>query len=348
MADPATIAAVGGAVLSFFGSRNANKAQNQYIDNKYELDTKTWKHNIQQGIDAWTFATEGVHIQQYNDSIQREWQNQTRIDEWIDRDKMRIFDYNNQVDTYNASIERRDRQLDYNQKAQQIALNDNTRKYNETLVKIGFQNEDMAMQLGFDTRNMLAQIQGKRAGAAIKAQQAKIEGIRAMGKARASGQTGRSAMRNMQSVQAEIGRTQYAIIDAITRDESAFGFNLEKAHRTYEFGQRQLQESLKSARGQYAADEQQISLKKWEADMAAQDRVAPEPQMTPELSKPREMPARVYQFPKHPLGEDMEKWPDIMDLAPVRGAKADTTFGPLVSAINTGLSIYGKTPSDWR
>ena len=34
----------------------------------------------------------------------------------------------------------------YNQKAQQIALNDNTRKYNETLVKIGFQNEDMAMQ----------------------------------------------------------------------------------------------------------------------------------------------------------------------------------------------------------
>ena len=338
------VGAVAGG-LSYLGSRNNAREQNAAMERQHELNLKQFDFNLKQAHDAWVFADEGVDIQMHNDNIVREHAHQTRVDEWVDRDKMRIFDYNNQMAAYNASIERFDQQIEYNDIAEGIALNDTTRKYNETLTKIGFQNEDLQMKLNFDTRELLANIQGKRAETTRKGEAVRLEGIVKAGKVAASGQVGRTAARNLQSVEADMGRTQMALIDAITRDDSAFGFNLEKQFTNFAFGQEQLQETLKSAKGQFQADNQGIALERWQADMAAKDQIAAEPTLAPELSKPREIPTPEYQRPKHPWGEkddegNYEYLDEIMDMKPVAGAAVDTTFGPLVSGINTGLGTY--------
>ena len=341
------VASVGMGLLSWNASKNAAQAQNDYMEAQHDLNVKKWVHDIKQGKDAWTFADEGVDIQINNDKIIRDHQHATRIDEWVDRDKMRIFDWNSEMKAHNASIERFDKQIDYNSKAEQIALNDTTRKYNETLTKIGFQNEDLQMNLNFESRNMLHQIQGRRSELNRKAQATRIQSLQQEGQVRAGGQVGRSARKNVQAINADTGRLQSAIVDALTRDESLYGFNLDKVHKTFNFSQRQLQESLKSAKGQFSADRDHISLKRWEADMAAEDAIIPMPELPPALSKPRKIPEPTYQRPKHPWGEidpvtGKRPYLDkIMDMKPVKGAKADTTFGPLISGINTGLSIAG-------
>ena len=327
---------VGAAVLGHQSSKKQADQQNQYVDNAYQLNTKQFKYDIQKSFDQWAFANESVDIQKYNDQLNRDFQNQVRIDEWVDRDRMRIFDYNNQVEAYNMSIERFEKQIDYNSIAEQIALNDTTRVYNEQLISLGFQNEEMQTKLNFETRGMLAQIQGRKAELSVKAQNEVIAGLKAAGSVAASGQVGRSARKNRQEVIAQTGRNQAAIIDAITRDNSAYAFNLEQAYSGFTFGQRQLQQSLKSANAQFEADQQQISIKRWEADMAAHDRIADTPTLAPQLTKPRTLPTPEYQYPINP--ED--RWKDILELAPVKGAKADTSFAPIAAGLQSGISMY--------
>ena len=330
---------IGSAIL---GKKSADKAanqQNQYVENAYQLNTKQFKYDIQKSFDQWAFAKESVDIQKYNDQLNRDFQNQVRIDEWVDRDRMRIFDYNNQVEAYNMSIERFEKQIDYNSIAEQIALNDTTRVYNEQLISLGFQNEEMQTKLNFETRGMLAQIQGRKAELSVKAQNEVIAGLKAAGTVAASGQVGRSARKNRQEMIAQTGRNQAAIVDAITRDNSAYAFNLEQAYSGFSFGQRQLQQSLKSANAQFEADQQQISIKRWEADMAAHDRIADTPTLAPQLTKPRTLPTPEYQYPINP--ED--RWQDILNLAPVKGAKADTSFAPIAAGLQAGTQMYGLT-----
>ena len=330
---------IGSAIL---GKKSADKAasqQNQYVENAHVLNTKQFKYDIQKSFDQWAFAKESVDIQKYNDQLNRDFQNQVRIDEWVDRDRMRIFDYNNQVEAYNMSIERFEKQIDYNSIAEQIALNDTTRVYNEQLISLGFQNEEMQTKLNFETRGMLAQIQGRKAELSVKAQNEVIAGLKAAGSVAASGQVGRSARKNRQEMIAQTGRNQAAIVDAITRDNSAYAFNLEQAYSGFSFGQRQLQQSLKSANAQFEADQQQISIKRWEADMAAHDRIADTPTLAPQLTKPRTLPTPEYQYPINP--ED--RWQDILNLAPVKGAKADTSFAPIAAGLQAGTQMYGLT-----
>ena len=330
---------VGSAILGKTSADKAASQQNQYVENAYQLNTKQFKYDIQKSFDQWAFAKESVDIQKYNDQLNRDFQNQVRIDEWVDRDRMRIFDYNNQVEAYNMSIERFEKQIDYNSIAEQIALNDTTRVYNEQLISLGFQNEEMQTKLNFETRGMLAQIQGRKAELSVKAQNEVIAGLKAAGSVAASGQVGRSARKNRQEMIAQTGRNQAAIIDAITRDNSAYAFNLEQAYSGFSFGQRQLQQSLKSANAQFEADQQQISVKRWEADMAAHDRIADTPTLAPQLTKPRTLPTPEYQYPINP--ED--RWKDILELTPVRGAKADTSFAPIAAGLQAGTQMYGLT-----
>ena len=330
---------IGSAILGKTSADKAASQQNQYVENAYQLNTKQFKYDIQKSFDQWAFAKESVDIQKYNDQLNRDFQNQVRIDEWVDRDRMRIFDYNNQVEAYNMSIERFEKQIDYNSIAEQIALNDTTRVYNEQLISLGFQNEEMQTKLNFETRGMLAQIQGRKAELSVKAQNEVIAGLKAAGSVAASGQVGRSARKNRQEMIAQTGRNQAAIIDAITRDNSAYAFNLEQAYSGFTFGQRQLQQSLKSANAQFEADQQQISIKRWEADMAAHDRIADTPILAPQLTKPRTLPTPEYQYPINP--ED--RWKDILELTPVRGAKADTSFAPIAAGLQAGTQMYGLT-----
>ena len=330
-------AVVGG--LNYMSSRNAARTQNDYIDRQHDLNLAQHSYDFHQAWDAHTFAQEGVDIQRYNEGVLRDYRNQTAINEWIDRDTMRIFDYNNQVATYNASVDAFETQLDYNNLAAEIALNDNTRQYNERLIQLGFQNEKTMMDLNFETRSLTDQVIGKRAELATKATDIKLKGLAQEGQVQNLGQAGRTASRNLMSVMTSTARGQAALADVMINTESAYGLNMEKSWKTADFAQRQIMESISSARDQYAADRQNIELKHWEADMAAEGRIAPSPILAPELSRPVEIPETRFQDTAEPPTQ--AEWDQ---LRPEPGARASTGIGPLVSAVNAGLSTYSALP----
>jgi len=319
------------------GSNNGSK------EAEYDMAMAQWQYGWQDIQNKSLYADEAFEITTYNTGIKRDHEHATAVQTWHDKEKIRIFDFNNQVEAYNASVEAYETQKDYNALAANIATNDNTRKYNDRLTQIGFQNEELLMNLGFSERDLTSKVQASRSNAARNNQKAVIAGLRAEGKASSMGQVGRSARRNIQSIIAEQGRAQAEIVENLTRDERGYDFAIERGKKAASMGQRTLTESMKSAAGQYDADNQQIALQKWSADLAAQAKIAPEPIEAPQMSPPIETPLpKTLAPPRPPTKEQYDA------LKPQKGGGGGGGLAALMTIAATAAQVYAQSGSDDR
>ena len=307
---------------------------------QHQANIERWKFDYEQMVNRHDFTVDQFEAQVYNQEIIREHKNQLAQNQWADKEKMRIFDYQNQVKSFNAGVQAYHKQLDYNALAAEISTNDNTRKYNERLTEIGFKNEDLIMAQGFQGRQLTMKAQASRADKAYKYDQIALKGLAKQGKVRAMGQAGRSARKNFQAVLAEQGRAQAQLVDQVMRDELGYQFALERAGKEANFKQRQLQKSMETAGDQYDADNLQIQLQKYSADMQAEARIPPTPQAKPQLSKPLDIPKPQMLAP--PARPTKEQWEN---LKPARGASGGGSgiFGMILSA---GLQAAAASSDD--
>ena len=307
---------------------------------QHQANIERWKFDYEQMVNRHDFTVDQFEAQVYNQEIIREHKNQLAQNQWADKEALRIFDYQNQVAAYNAGVQAYHKQLDYNALAAEISTNDNTRKYNERLTEIGFKNEDLIMAQGFQGRQLTMKAQASRADKAYKYDQIALKGLAKQGKVRAMGQAGRSARKNFQAVLAEQGRAQAQLVDQVMRDELGYQFALERAGKEANFKQRQLQKSMETAGDQYDADNLQIQLQKYSADMQAEARIPPTPQAKPQLSKPLDIPKPQMLAP--PARPTKEQWEN---LKPARGASGGGSgiFGMILSA---GLQAAAASSDD--
>ena len=298
-------------------------------EEQHQANIERWKFDYTQMVNRHDYSVDQFEAQVHNQEQIRQHKNQLAQNAWADKEKMRIFDYQNMVKAYNASVQAYHKQLDYNALAAEIATNDNTRKYDERLSEIGFKNEDLLMQQAHQGRELTQKIQASRADKNYQYEQVALKGLVKAGKVRSMGQAGRSARKNLQAVLAEQGRAQAQLVDQVTREELGYQFALERAGTDANFKQRQLQKSMESAGEQYDADNLQIQLQKYSQDMQAEARIAPEPQAKPQLSKPLDLPKpNILAPPARPTKEQWET------LKPARGdsGSGGGLFGMIVAA----------------
>jgi len=289
------------------GGGGGGQAQN--VENQNAYNRAKWEFDWGQMENAAQYQLDQFYATKENEENRITYENQVATNEWLDKEAIRIFDYNNQVAAFNASVEAYEVQKDYNQLAAEITTNDNTRKYNERLMEIGFKNEDLLMNLGFDKRAAKLDLEAKKSAASGKMEEAKIEGLSQKGKILNMGQTGRSARKNLQAALAGQARVQSGLIDAVIKDEVGYAFTMEKLQKTATLGQTQLRESMSSARSQYDADQTQVALQQWSADLAAEAQLAPSPTLAPQTSPPVTIPAPNFVLP--PDTPTQEQWQDI-------------------------------------
>ena len=298
-----------------------------------------WKFDYQQMSNRVAYQHDTFWDSIHNAEQTRQFKNATATKEWVEKEKMRIFDYNNQVEAFNASVGAYEEQLDYNALAAELAANDNTRKYNERLTEIGFKNEDRMMNLGFNRRDLTQKIGGQRAAIAQKAQGALLEGIQKQGQVLATGQTGRSARKNFQAVLAQQGSVQAALTDQLLREETGYSFAMEKTEKGAAFAGRQLKESMKSGFEQWEADQNQNLLSKRNADMQAEASLAPAPVEPPQLEPPLQLPKPHVTAPPGMISKD--QWKKLRPAEDVGGGGGGGGgfLGALASMAQIGASI---------
>ena len=306
-----------------------------------DLQRERWKFDYQQMSNRVAYQHDTFWDSINNAEAIRQHKNATATQEWVDKEKMRIFDFNNQVEAYNASIDSYEQQLDYNALAMELATNDNNRKYNERLQEIGFKNEERIMNLGFNKRDLTRKLKGQKQALAQKAQGNMLEGLQKSGAVLATGQTGRSARKNFQAVLAAQGQAQAALTDQLVLEETGYDFALEKTEKGASFAGRQLKESMTSAMGQWGADQNQLRLQRISADMAAEEKLAPAPVEPPPLSPPIDLPKPNVTVPPQMISKD--QWDKLRPAEDVGGGGGGGGFlGALAMMAQIGAAAAGS------
>ena len=114
---PATWVGLGmsalGMGLNFFAGKKQDARYAEMAEAQWEADKLAWNFDWQETQDAYAFAIEDLDIAKWNLEQQRIFRDQTAVNEWVDKDRQRLFDYNNQVQAYNASVKAYGTQLDF-------------------------------------------------------------------------------------------------------------------------------------------------------------------------------------------------------------------------------------------
>ena len=270
---------------------------------QFEYDKKFRAYEIRKRDENYDFALDQHEYAKWNAENMRQFKNETAKNDWTYRENMREFDYNNQIKTFNASLDTFERQMDYNNDAAELSSADHMRKYNEQLTSIGFKHEDLLMKHGFAQESMTRDMQRKKEAGVSKLEDLKLQSMQKKGEVMNMGQSGRTAHKNVQSVMAMFAGQQRAIADSIVRDEGDYAFGMRKASIEMNKGKRELHESMKSAQAQHDVNQQHVLLQKYSADMAAEANIAPTPVEAPQLPAPLDIPETKIVAPKPP-GED--------------------------------------------
>jgi len=149
--------------MSKGGGQSAKYQEQVDAQNKYNKEMHSWQWG--QAQDNYAYQQENIAIQKINDAAMRNYQNQTNFNGWLNRENMRMYEFDKQVEAYNASVEAYQRQLDYNDIAEDIALADENRAHQDQLIAFGFQNQDLLMkyfhageQASLDTKGLTTKI----------------------------------------------------------------------------------------------------------------------------------------------------------------------------------------------
>ena len=328
------------------GGGSSNRKQ---IQKQYEYDTNKWEYDWQEMQDNYEHKKDAYDIQIWNQEQNIDYREQVAVDDYNHKLAMRDFDYGNQIAAYNASIESYEKQLDYNALAHEITASDNTRTFNDKLTAIGFQNEELINKLNDSVEDFGLNVKGldqaKKAKDAELAGKAKDLGRKQMttaGAVAAMGQTGRSARKNMQAQMAAFGQQQAMLVETLTREGASMGLEWDKQNAQLgrvttatELGQRQLQESMKSAGAQYESDVQHTAMQKYAADIQAESQIAPKPQKPPLMPAPPKLPRPKSLGPQEPPSWD--RWQKVK---PIKGAVSKPSgFAKAAAVVGTVAQI---------
>ncbi len=241
-----------GALAGWQGGRKADQRYAEMAEAQFQQDQINHLFSWQEAQDAYTYAMEDRDLALYNMDATRRFKEETAINEWIDNDKQRIFDYNNQVDAYNAGVDSYETQLEFNAISGAMSENAARRAYQEQLIQMGFQLEDVTIQtdrklIGTDinrrqlreqlkegkrstkvTRDTLKnQLAAKKTDYASRLEVQKLQGIEGEGQIRALAQTGRSGRKNRLRALQSSQRLEDALQYAYENSERSTGLDIK-------------------------------------------------------------------------------------------------------------------------
>ena len=239
-------------IAGFMGGRAQDKAMAKMAEKQHKFDMLTYNFNWQEAQDAYTYSKEAAAIAEFNLETQRKFKNQTAINQWVDKDKQRLFDYNNQVDAYNASVESYDQQLKFNTAASKLAINSYKRDYQDKITSFAYKNEELLLgqaqkikeadlgkkQIAEGARSVKAQAAISRAklkknmNSLIADYRNKLEGntlksLDNTGRIRNLGQSGRSVDKNIVAQLAAAQRFEYALVEQQYNDLAEIELDLD-------------------------------------------------------------------------------------------------------------------------
>ena len=156
-------AAIGAGIQlvgSLFGRDTRQDKQNE-INLKFEQDNEQWSFDRATDWVTYYNTLEKQYVADLNGKAMNAYKEQLAFNNWQDKENMRLYSYAKEAEAYNASVEAYYEQLDFNDIAEELTIADTERAYQDKLLSIGFQNEELltkyyegGKELALETRGL--------------------------------------------------------------------------------------------------------------------------------------------------------------------------------------------------
>jgi len=381
--------------------RKADKRWDKQRDIAYDSANDQRDYIMESQALAYNDAVLANEIQQRNLEQQTLWQEHTAQRAWDAEVQQREHEYNSQVAAYNKSERLYGAQLGINEHARRSADTAAAATQAERLDAVRFQGMQADLKLsqtkadinqqraGLSIERVKArtninqqqqsaslQRQQQRAESAFNSEKQLVEIMQATGKAGASGKTGRSAEKTIQSIMAAGGRAQAQLVDQITRGDSAYNLTmmgLDKsliygeagaaasqnalttkgayADLAYGLGQQERDATKTSIRSAYGRAMEKSEFDEYGANLQADAQRMSEPGFAPLPPKPLELPRAILMDPMLPQDlPKVRKGAGSGGVGAAQGRAQDTAMivNAFVSLASAGLGGWISTACDMR
>ena len=135
-----------GAGLQLLGSmfgRDTRQDNQNNINLKFEQDNEQWSFDRATDWVTYYNTLEKQYVADLNGKAMNAYKEQLAFNNWQDKENMRLYSYAKEAEAYNASVESYYEQLDFNDIAEELTIADTERAYQDKLLSIGFQNEEL-------------------------------------------------------------------------------------------------------------------------------------------------------------------------------------------------------------
>tara|TARA_R100001463_G_scaffold42462_2_gene89011 strand:- start:1464 stop:2504 length:1041 start_codon:yes stop_codon:yes gene_type:complete len=261
-------------------------------DHEYQWDTaqRGYNHQVLQNA-----------VARFNQEETLGYQEATQKQAWKHQMQIREMKYNSDVAAYNKSEKLYGAQVEYNQVAADLAYENETNVTKERYMDLSFRALEAQQEYQSKRYSTQTELNTNRAKASFESQSNTIKKIQALGQARSRGTQGRSAQKQVQSIEASAGMNTAAMYDALTRTEGSFNENMAGLDSSLLTGkQRRSEETLSIQRSNKNAL-RKIRHDQYGANLHADAQRMSMPSLGPALPKPLEMPRAVIMDPMLPV-----------------------------------------------
>ena len=127
----------------FFNGKDVRQENQNVLNQQFDYDNEMYSWQRAKDWSTYYHTLEQQYVQQLNEESTNKYKNQLAFSNWQDKENMRLYSYAKEAEAYNASVVSYYEQLDFNNIAEELTLNDTARAYQDQLISIGFQNKDL-------------------------------------------------------------------------------------------------------------------------------------------------------------------------------------------------------------
>ena len=135
-----------GKIIDRIFGEDQSKLNAKALEQQWHIANEMWAYNWATAQDNYAFEQEKVAANKLNTDALNAAREQAEFNAWQNRENMRLYEYSKEVEAYNAGVASYEEQIDYNNIAEEIAINDANRAYQDQLIAFGYQNQDLLMK----------------------------------------------------------------------------------------------------------------------------------------------------------------------------------------------------------
>ena len=129
--------------MAWYNGVDERQDSQNVINQQFDYDNEIYSWQRAKDWSTYYGTLEAQYVAQLNQDSSDKYRNQLAFNNWQDKENMRLYSYAKEAEAYNASVKSYYEQLDFNNIAEELTLNDTARAYQDQLIAIGFQNKDL-------------------------------------------------------------------------------------------------------------------------------------------------------------------------------------------------------------